>query len=135
MDGSSVVGLGRMRGVMVLVGDGGGCWLGDDGANEGIGEGRCLEKLRKPVDGRDMVKGDMVDANEVRLLLRPECVKVGEAGVVFAVKLLLRVLLLVDVDELEEEELTPLLIFLIFERAPMLLRGGLVTKVGSSRQI
>lgn len=119
--------------VIVLVGDGGG--FGDDGANEGIGDERCREKLRNPADGREMVKGDIVDASEVRLLLRPECVKVGEAGVVFAVKLLLRVLLLVDVDELEEEELIPLLIFLILEKAPMLLSGGLVITVGRSRHI
>jgi hypothetical protein len=124
--------------VIVLVGEDG--WIGEDGASDGAsdvgGELRCLEKLRKLVTGRDKEKGEMVDARDVILLLRPEMLKEGVAGVVLAVqKLLLRVLLPVDDDEREEDELVPLLILRILENALLLLTGGLDITVISSRQI
>lgn len=114
---------------MVLVGEAGG--MGE----EGTGDVRWREKLRKPVDGREKGNGEMVVARDVRLLLRPEKVKVGVAGVVLAVqKLLLRVLLPVEEVELVDEELVPLLILRMREKAPMLLTGGLDTTVFDSRQ-
>lgn len=128
------VGLGRMRDVIVLVGEDG--TIGDDGASDGEGEMRCLEKLRKLFAGRDKEKGGMVDANDVRLLLRPVMLNDGVAGVVLAVqKLLLRMLLPVDDDELEDDELVPLLILRILAKAPLLLTGGLEMVVIASRQI
>ena len=78
----------------------------------------------------------MVDASDVRLLLRPVMLKDGVAGVVLAVqKLLLRVLLPVEDDELEDDELVPLLILRILAKAPLLLTGGLEMVVIASRQI
>lgn len=77
-----------------------------------------------------------MDAKDVRLLLRAE--KEGVAGVVLAVqKLLLRVLLPVEDDELEDldDELVPLLIFRILENAARLLGGGLEKTVLVSRHI
>lgn len=134
MDGSRIVGLGRTRDVIVLVGEDG--VIGDDGASDGAGEVRCLEKLRKLVAGRDKEKGEMVDARDVRLLLRPVMLKDGVAGVVLAVqKLLLRMLLPVDDDEFEDDELVPLLILRILAKAPLLLTGGLETVGIASRQI
>jgi hypothetical protein len=134
VDGSTTVGFGSTRDVIVLVGEGG--TTGDDGATEGVGEVRCLEKLRKPVAGRDNEKGEMVDAKDVRLLLRPVILKDGVAGVVLAVqKLLLRTLLPVEDDELEDDELVPLLILRILAKAPLLLTGGLEIVVIASRQI
>ena len=134
MDGSRTVGLGRIRDVIVLVGEDG--VIGDDGASDGAGEVRCLEKLRKLVAGRDNEKGEMVDARDVRLLLRPVMLKDGVAGVVFAVqKLLLRMLLPVDDDEFEDDELVPLLILRILAKAPLLLTGGLEMVGIASRQI
>jgi hypothetical protein len=128
------VGLGSTRDVIVLVGEDG--TIGDEGASDGEGEVRCLEKLRKLVAGRDKEKGEMVDASDVRLLLRPVMLKDGVAGVVLAVqKLLLRVLLPVEDDELEDEELVPLLILRILAKAPLLLTGGLEIVVIASRQI
>jgi hypothetical protein len=107
-----------------------------DGESDGGGEVRCLEKLRKLVTGRDKEKGEMVDARDVMLLLRPVMLKEGVAGVVLAVqKLLLRVLLPVDDDEREEDELVPVLILRIRENALLLLTGGLDITVISSRQI
>jgi hypothetical protein len=128
--------------VIVLVGEVG--WIGEDGASEGArdgesnggGEVRCLEKLRKLVTGRDREKGEMVDAREEILLLRPVMLKEGVAGVVLAVqKLLLRVLLPVEDDDREDDELVPLLILRILENALLLLTGGLDITVISSRQI
>ena len=134
MDGSRTVGLGRIRDVIVLVGEDG--VIGDDGASDGAGEVRCLEKLRKLVAGCDREKGEMVDASDVRLLLRPVMLKDGVAGVVLAVqKLLLRMLLPVDDDELEDDELVPLLILRILAKAPLLLTGGLEIVGIASRQI
>ena len=134
MDGSRTVGLGRIRDVIVLVGEDG--TIGDDGARDGEGEVRCREKLRKLVAGRDREKGDMVDARDVRLLLRPVMLKEGVAGVVLAVqKLLLRMLLPVDDDELDDDELVPLLILRILEKVLLLLTGGLDTITTDSRQI
>ena len=134
MDGSRIVGLGRTRDVIVHVGEDG--VIGDDGASDGAGEVRCLEKLRKLVAGRDKEKGEMVDARDVRLLLRPVMLKDGVAGVVLAVqKLLLRMLLPVDDDEFEDDELVPLLILRILAKAPLLLTGGLETVGIASRQI
>ena len=134
MDGSTTVGFGSTRDVIVLVGEGG--TTGDDGASDGVGEVRCLEKLRKLVAGRDNEKGEMVDAKDVRLLLRPVMLKDGVAGVVLAVqKLLLRTLLPVEDDELEDDELVPLLILRILAKAPLLLIGGLDIVVIDSRQI
>jgi hypothetical protein len=140
VDGSRTVGFGRTRGVIVLVGEVG--WIGEDGASEGArdgesdggGEVRCLEKLRKLVTGRDREKGEMVDAREEILLLRPVMLK---EGVVLAVqKLLLRVLLPVEDDDREDDELVPLLILRILENALLLLlTGGLDVTVISSRQI
>ena len=128
------VGLGRMRDVIVLVGEDG--TIGDEGASDGAGEVRCLEKLRKLVAGRDREKGEMVDARDVRLLLRPVMLNDGVAGVVLAVqKLLLRILLPVEDDELEDEELVPLLILRILAKAPLLLTGGLEIVGIASRQI
>lgn len=120
--------------MIVLVGEDG--VIGDDGASDGAGEVRCLEKLRKLVAGRDREKGEMVDASDVRLLLRPVMLKDGVAGVVLAVqKLLLRMLLPVDDDELEDDELVPLLILRILAKAPLLLTGGLEIVGIASRQI
>ena len=134
MDGSRIVGLGRTRDVIVLVGEDG--VIGDDGASDGAGEVRCLEKLRKLVAGRDKEKGEMVDARDVRLLLRPVMLKDGVAGVVLAVqKLLLRMLLPVDDNEFEDDELVPLLILRILLKAPLLLTGGLEMVGIASRQI
>ena len=134
MDGSRTVGLGRVRDVIVLVGEDG--VIGDDGARDVAGEVRCLEKLRKLVAGRDKEKGEIVDARDVRLLLRPVMLKDGVAGVVLAVqKLLLRMLLPVDDDELEDDELVPLLILRILAKAPLLLTGGLEMVGIASRQI
>ena len=134
MDGSRIVGLGRTRDVSVLVGEDG--VIGDDGASDGAGEVRCLEKLRKLVAGRDKEKGEMVDARDVRLLLRPVMLKDGVAGVVLAVqKLLLRMLLPVDDNEFEDDELVPLLILRILLKAPLLLTGGLEMVGIASRQI
>jgi len=134
VDGSNTVGLGSTRDVIVLVGEDG--TIGDEGASDGEGEVRCLEKLRKLVAGRDKEKGEMVDASDVRLLLRPVMLKDGVAGVVLAVqKLLLRVLLPVEDDELEDDELVPLLILRILAKAPLLLTGGLEIVVIASRQI
>ena len=134
MDGSRIVGLGRIRDVIVLVGEDG--VIGDDGASDGAGEVRCLEKLRKLVAGRDKEKGEMVDARDVRLLLRPVMLKDGVAGVVLAVqKLLLRMLLPVDDNEFEDDELVPLLILRILLKAPLLLTGGLEMVGIASRQI
>lgn len=128
------MGLGSTRDVIVLVGEDG--TIGDEGASDGEGEVRCLEKLRKLVAGRDKEKGEMVDASDVRLLLRPVMLKDGVAGVVLAVqKLLLRVLLPVEDDELEDDELVPLLILRILAKAPLLLTGGLEIVVIASRQI
>ena len=128
------VGLGRMRDVIVLVGEDG--TIGDDGASDGDGEVRCLEKLRKLVAGRDKENGEIVDARDVRLLLRPPMLKNGVAGVVLAVqKLLLRMLLPVEDDELEDDELVPLLILRILAKAPLLLTGGLEMVEIASRQI
>jgi hypothetical protein len=105
-------------------------------ASNGGGEVRCLEKLRKLVTGRDREKGEMVDAREEILLLRPVMLKEGVAGVVLAVqKLLLRVLLPVEDDDREDDELVPLLILRILENALLLLTGGLDITVISSRQI
>ena len=110
--------------------------VGDDGGSDGEGEVRCLEKLRKLVAGRDKENGEMVDAKDVRLLLRPVMLKDGVAGVVLAVqKLLLRMLLPVDDDELDDDELVPLLILRILAKAPLLLTGGLEILVIVSRQI
>ena len=129
-----MVGLGRIRGVIVLVGEEG--VVGDDGGSEGEGEVRCLEKLRKLVAGRDKEKGEIVDARDVKLLLRPVILKDGVAGVVLAVqKLLLRMLLPVEDDELEDDELVPLLILRILAKAPLLLTGGLEIVVIASRHI
>ena len=134
MDGSRIVGLGRIRDVIVLVGEDG--VIGNDGASDGAGEVRCLEKLRKLVAGRDKEKGEMVDARDVRLLLRPVMLKDGVAGVVLAVqKLLLRMLLPVDDNEFEDDELVPLLILRILLKAPLLLTGGLEMVGIASRQI
>ena len=134
MDGSRIVGLGRIRDVIVLVGEDG--MIGDEGASDGEGEVRCREKLRKLVAGRDNEKGEMVDARDVRLLLRPVMLKDGVAGVVLAVqKLLLRMLLPVEDDELEDDELVPLLILRILAKAPLLLTGGLEIVGIASRQI
>lgn len=134
MDWSRTVGLGRIRDVIVLVGEDG--IIGDDGASDGEGEVRCLEKLRKLVAGRDKENGEMVDSKDVRLLLRPVMLKDGVAGVVLAVqKLLLRMLLPVDDDELDDDELVPLLILRILAKAPLLLTGGLEIVVIVSRQI
>lgn len=134
MDGSMTVGLGRIRDVIVLVGEDG--VIGDDGASDGAGEVRCLEKLRKLVAGRDRENGERVDARDVRLLLRPVMLKEGVAGVVLAVqKLLLRMLLPVEEDELEDDELVPLLILRILAKAPLLLTGGLEIVGIASRQI
>lgn len=135
VDGSNTVGLGSTRDVIVLVGEDE--TIGDEGASDGEGEVRCLEKLRKLVAGRDKEKGEMVDASDVRLLLRPVMLKDGVAGVVLAVqKLLLRVLLPVEDDELEDDELVvPLLILRILAKAPLLLTGGLEIVVIASRQI
>ena len=120
--------------MIVLVGEDG--MIGDDGASDGDGEVRCLEKLRKLVAGRDKENGEMVDAKDVRLLLRPVMLKDGVAGVVLAVqKLLLRMLLPVDDDELDDDELVPLLILRILANAPLLLTGGLEIVVIASRQI
>jgi hypothetical protein len=128
------VGLGRIRDVIVLVGEDG--VIGDDGASDGAGEVRCLEKLRKLVAGRDRENGERVDARDVRLLLRPVMLKEGVAGVVLAVqKLLLRMLLPVEDDELEDDELVPLLILRILAKAPLLLTGGLEIVGIASRQI
>ena len=128
------VGLGRIRDVIVLVGEDG--VIGDDGASDGAGEVRCLEKLRKLVAGRDRENGERVDARDVRLLLRPVMLKEGVAGVVLAVqKLLLRMLLPVEEDELEDDELVPLLILRILAKAPLLLTGGLEIVGIASRQI
>jgi hypothetical protein len=132
------VGFGSTRGVIVLVGED--AWTGEGGASDGAsdsgGEVRCLEKLRKLVTGRDREKGEMVDAKDEILLLRPVMPKEGVAGVVLAVqKLLLRVLLPVDDDDREEDELVPLLILRILENALLLLTGGLDITVISSRQI
>jgi hypothetical protein len=126
VDGSRTVGLGRTREVIVLVGDGGG-WR--DGVNGEVGEDGVLrwrEKLRN---------GEMVLARDVMLLLRRD--KDGVTGVVLAVaqKLLLLVLLPVEDDDLEEDELVPLLIFRIRENAPLLLMGGLDTTMTDSRHI
>jgi len=124
VDGSSTVGFGRTREVIVLVGEGG-RWM--DGANGELGVLRWREKLRN---------GEMVLARDVMLLLRRE--KDGVTGVVLAVvqKLLLLVLLSpVEDDELEEDELVPLLILRILEKAPLLLMGGLDTTMLDSRQI
>lgn len=134
MDGSRIVGLGRTRDVIVLVGEDG--VIGDDGASDGAGEVRCLEKLRKLVAGRDKEKGEMVDARDVRLVLRPVMLKDGVAGVILAVqKLLLRMLLPVDDEEFEDDELVPLLILRILAKAPLLLTGGLEMVGIASRQI
>ena len=120
--------------MIVLVGEDG--MIGDDGASDGDGEVRCLEKLRKLVAGRDKENGEIVDARDVRLLLRPPMLKNGVAGVVLAVqKLLLRMLLPVDDDELDDDELVPLLILRILANAPLLLTGGLEIVVIASRQI
>jgi hypothetical protein len=120
--------------VIVLVGEDG--MIGDEGASDGEGEVRCREKLRKLVAGRDKEKGEMVDARDVRLLLRPPMLNDGVAGVVLAVqKLLLRMLLPVEDDELEDEELVPLLILRILAKALLLLTGGLEIVVIASRQI
>ena len=128
------VGLGRIRDVIVLVGEDG--VIGDDGASDGAGEVRCLEKLRKLVAGRDRENGERVDARDVRLLLRPVMLKEGVAGVVLAVqKLLLRMLLPVEEDELEDDELVPLLILRILAKAPLLLTGGLEIVGTASRHI
>lgn len=128
------VGLGRIRDVIVLVGEDG--FVGDDGASDGAGEVRCLEKLRKLVAGRDRENGERVDARDVRLLLRPVMLKEGVAGVVLAVqKLLLRMLLPVEDDELEDDELVPLLILRILAKAPLLLTGGLEIVGIASRHI
>ena len=133
MDGSRIVGSGRIRDVIVLVGEDG--VTGIDGASDGAGEVRCLEKLRKLVAGRDREKGEMVDARDVRLLLRPVMLKDGVAGVVLAVqKLLLRMLLPVDDNEFEDDELVPLLILRILLKAPLLLTGGLEMAGIASRQ-
>ena len=110
----------------MLVGDGGG-WR--DGVNGEVGEDGVLrwrEKLRN---------GEMVLARDVMLLLRRD--KDGVTGVVLAVaqKLLLLVLLPVEDDDLEEDELVPLLIFRIRENAPLLLMGGLDTTMTDSRHI
>lgn len=130
MDGSRMVGLERIRDVIVLVGEDG--VIGDDGASNGAGEVRCLEKLRKLVAGRDKEKGE----RDVRLLLRPVMLKDGVAGVVLAVqKLLLRMLLPVDDNEFEDDELVPLLILRILLKAPLLLTGGLEMVGIASRQI
>lgn len=130
MDGSRIVGLGRIRDVIVLVGEDG--VIGNDGASDGAGEVRCLEKLRKLVAGRDKEKGE----RDVRLLLRPVMLKDGVAGVVLAVqKLLLRMLLPVDDNEFEDDELVPLLILRILLKAPLLLTGGLEMVGIASRQI
>ena len=130
MDGSRIVGLGRIRDVIVLVGEDG--VIGNDGASDGAGEVRCLEKLRKLVAGRDKEKGE----RDVRLLLRPVMLKEGVAGVVLAVqKLLLRMLLPVDDNEFEDDELVPLLILRILLKAPLLLTGGLEMVGIASRQI
>jgi len=125
VDGSRTVGLGRTREVIVLVGDGGGFML-IEGANGEVGELKWREKLRK---------GEMVLAKDVILLLRRE--KDGVTGVVLAVaqKLLLLVLLPVEDDGLEEDELAPLLILRILEKAPLLLMGGLDTTITESRHI
>jgi hypothetical protein len=124
----------RIRDVIVLVGEDG--VIGDDGASDGAGEVRCLEKLRKLVAGRDKEKGEMVDARDVRLVLRPVMLKDGVAGVVLAVqKLLLRMLLPVDDEEFEDDELVPLLILRILAKAPLLLTGGLEMVGIASRQI
>lgn len=134
MEGSRTVGLGSIRDVIVLVGEDG--VIGDDGARDGAGEVRCLEKLRKLVAGRDKEKGEMVDAKDVKLLLRHVILRDGVAGVVLAVqKLLLRMLLPVEDDELEDEELVPLLILRILAKAPLLLTGGLEIVGIASRQI
>ena len=134
VDGSSTVGFGSTRDVIVLVGEGG--TTGDGSAIDGVGEVRCLEKLRKLVAGRDNEKGEIVDASDVRLLLRPVMLNDGVAGVVLAVqKLLLRILLPVEDDELEDDELVPLLILRILAKAPLLLIGGLDIVVIDSRQI
>ena len=111
---------------LVLVGDGGG-WR--DGVNGEVGEDGVLrwrEKLRN---------GEMVLARDVMLLLRRD--KDGVTGVVLAVaqKLLLLVLLPVEDDDLEEDELVPLLILRILEKAPLLLMGGLDTTMTDSRHI
>jgi hypothetical protein len=128
------VGLGRIRDAIVLVGEDG--MIGDDGARDGEGEVRCLEKLRKLFAGRDKENGEMVDARDVRLLLRPPMLKDGVAGVVLTVqKLLLRMLLPVEDDELEDDELVPLLILQILAKAPLLLTGGLDIMGIASRQI
>jgi hypothetical protein len=134
VEGSRTVGLWRIRDVIVLVGEDG--MIGDDGASDGDGEVRCLEKLRKLVAGRDKENGEIVDARDVRLLLRPPMLKNGVAGVVLAVqKLLLRMLLPVEDDELEDDELVPLLILRILAKAPLLLTGGLEMVEIASRQI
>lgn len=58
VDGSRTVGFGMTRGVIVLVGDGGGLM---EGANVEVGELRWREKLRN---------GEMTLARDVMLLLR-----------------------------------------------------------------
>ena len=134
VEGSRTVGFGSTRGVNVLVGEGGG--IGEVGASDDEADVRCLEKLRKPVDGRLREKGEMVDARDVRLLLRPVMLNECVAGVVLAVqKLLLRELLPVEDDELDDDELVPLLILRILENAPLLLIGGLETMLIDSRHI
>lgn len=133
VDGSRTVGLGSTRGVIVLVGEGGG--IGEVGAIDDEADVRCREKLRKLVAGRLREKGEIVDASEVILLLRPVMLKDGVAGVLFAVqKLLLRELLPVEEDEFDDDELVPLLILRILANAPLLLIGGLENTLMVSRQ-
>lgn len=123
VDGSRIVGFGMTREVIVLVGEGGGLM---EGANVEVGELRWREKLRN---------GEMTLARDVMLLLRRE--KDGVTGVVLAVvqRLLLLVLLPVEDDELEEDELVPLLILRILENAPLPLMGRLDTTIADSRHI
>lgn len=123
VDGSRMVGFGTTREVIVLVGEGGGLM---DGAKAEVGELRWREKLRN---------GEIVLAKDEMLLLLRE--KDGVTGAVLAVvqKLLLLVLLPVEDDELEEDELVPLLILEILGKAPLPLMGGLDTTMMDSRHI